>query len=527
MIINEEKLDDIQKNDNNDNQLNNNININNEEEMKKNLIQKEIIDRNYNKDSFIDFCCSRNFYISDLSQLSYNELESIINEYVNIHLKEDYNSNLNLSKLQEEKFKIKNEIDKLNQLKNIKNNLNNKKCFKSEIQCQKIQKSILNDRQITITLRNPKLIETSLFKSDYIIYEVYTDFNKWKVFRRYKNFLWLKEILKKLYPGYVIPPLPSKKIGSRRFEKDFINKRMKFLNYFINDICKNELYKSSDILISFLSTIDNEKFENEMRIYDSLIIPKLLKDYSNLEGKIKIKEENSNFKYENIANYFNLQSQLLEKINFNLKNFYINLNAACMNLDEVRSGFETITEINLKIGMKEEISKTYEKIGIFFKNWRRVLLNQNEIINSNIRIFYKYTNMKYKSYQELIHEREEKRSEYLTELNKLNNKKENFWKDKNINKWEIKNNNDVDYVLLLQNKNYAFSKMCTKDNEKLEILHNQVYFYNYMIEKQLKILIKDNRITFIDNIKEFTKEFYITLNDALNTWTELGNTFND
>ena len=37
--------------------------------------------------------------------------------------------------------------------------------------------------------------------------------------------------------------------------------------------------------------------------------------------------------------------------------------------------------------MKIEVNKTYEELGIFFKNWKRNLFNQNEIIKSRIKDF--------------------------------------------------------------------------------------------------------------------------------------------
>ena len=36
------------------------------------------------------------------------------------------------------------------------------------------------------------------------------------------------------------------------------------------------------------------------------------------------------------------------------------------------------------------------------------------------------------------------------------------------------------------------------------------------------MIININQEKFINNIKSFTKDFYITLNDSLNIWSELG-----
>ena len=36
------------------------------------------------------------------------------------------------------------------------------------------------------------------------------------------------------------------------------------------------------------------------------------------------------------------------------------------------------------------------------------------------------------------------------------------------------------------------------------------------------MIIKLDKDKFINNIKSFAKEFYFTLNDSLNTWSEIG-----
>ena len=62
---------------------------------------------------------------------------------------------------------------------------------------------------------------------NYVNYEVETAAMQWIVRRRYSDFEWLRIVLAKFNPGQVVPPLPNKKIGNRRFEEDFLEKRMK------------------------------------------------------------------------------------------------------------------------------------------------------------------------------------------------------------------------------------------------------------------------------------------------------------
>jgi hypothetical protein len=185
-----------------------------------------------------------------------------------------------------------------------------------------------------------------------VTYEVVTDVTSWCVRRRYSDFEWLRNILHKLFPGHVVPPLPSKKIGSRRFEGDFVEKRMKFLQNFINAICENEHFKSSDAFTAFLSQTDRTMFENKMKEFNNYQAPIYVEDFKTFDGKIQIVDAEENEKYfTNISNYFSLQNQLFERVNYNLKSFYINLNNACVNLEDVQKDFETMHNLNTRVLM--------------------------------------------------------------------------------------------------------------------------------------------------------------------------------
>ena len=82
--------------------------------------------------------------------------------------------------------------------------------------------------------------------------------------RRFSDFEWLRNILCKCFPRLVVPPLPGKKIGNRRFEEDFILKRMMFLQKFIDGIMENESFKTNEGLVAFLSMLDRGQFDSKM-----------------------------------------------------------------------------------------------------------------------------------------------------------------------------------------------------------------------------------------------------------------------
>jgi hypothetical protein len=166
---------------------------------------------------------------------------------------------------EKEKNEQKDNIIELNKDKNDINENNNEKKVVSDIKkeetifdsmikelsCKVLEKSHLNNKDIKVTIRNPKIFGKGF--STHVTYEVFTEPSCWTVRRRYNDFILLKQLLNKYYPRTLIPPLPEKRSGKKRFNGNFIERRMKFLQLFINDIIKDETFKANEALTVFLN----------------------------------------------------------------------------------------------------------------------------------------------------------------------------------------------------------------------------------------------------------------------------------
>ena len=488
--------------------------------LKQEIIKAEILDKNYDKDKFLSFILSKKGHGDDLSKWTLLELNNAIVEFTEgekgVSKKEEAKPQESSDKMTQD---INVDIEKLKICKTKEE----EKVYEKEIICKKLEKTVLNDKEIVVILRNPKASDTTFLQSTYITYEVLTESQQWLVRRRFSDFEWLRTILVKCFPRMVVPPLPGKKIGNRRFEEDFIQKRMMFLQKFINAVLENESFKTSEALIAFLSMIDRGQFDSKMKEMTTYQPSPYAENLKTLTGKLTVIDDEENEKYfVNITNYFRLQGQLFDRLNYNMKNFYENISAACLNLEEVQKDFETLHLLNTKVLMKEEITKTYEELGIFFKNWKRIIFNQNELIKSHVKDFFKYIKMEGIAYTELIQSREIIKGKYKVEYDRVTAKKEKLWATMDLGKWEIIDEfNKVDRVLLLKDKTYAMQKMCTRDTQSLENIHKQLGYANKMNMEELKKLIAINSKRFTDNMKTFSENFYPTLNDGITVWTTL------
>ena len=484
--------------------------------MKQKLIKENILDKHYDKDQFFSYCMRLKPENGDnLKNWTIDELNQTINNFISD--KNQYY--LNTQKEMSQNIQINNNP-------NISKNSNI-----YEVPCGKLEKTILNDKQIKVEIKNPRSIEGGLFTNSYILYDIETTIDNintiWLVQRRYSDFIWLRESLSKFFPREFIPPIPGKKIGGRRFEIDFVSKRMKKLNIFLEKILGNETLKACEALIIFLSVIDRNRFEENKKEINSLVVNPGLDGVKTLEGKILISEdEYSNEKYfVNITNYFYLQNQIYDKLNEDLSAFCKSITQCVENLAGVQKDFELLHLLNARVSMKKEILKTFEIFGIFFKNWKRVLYNQGDVIKKNVKNFFKYVNMEGKAYTELSKSRQSIKDQFESEFKKLMNKKEKLWEKNDISKWEINEDfNRIDRVLLIRDKQYAFSKMCTRETYLVNNMSIMLRYANKKNMDELKKLMTNYQERFIDNVKLFANNFYPTLNDALNVWTEVAAT---
>ena len=396
------------------------------------------------------------------------------------------------------------------------------------IVCLKSEKNKLNDLTILVNVSNPRQINNSLFSTSYVLYDISTPQFNWLVNRRYSDFIWLKDCLKNLFPGDVLPILPKKKIGNRRFEQDFLNKRTQGLQKFLNDIVNNEKYKSTEVLNIFLSCNERNIFEQQMKT----ISPKLLhkqnvQNIQNFEGKNKIinlnfENESDIFSHFNsVSTFLNVHNDLLDNLEKNLSNYKKCMIEACHFLEEAEHNFLELTNILTKVKISEKLSNTYENYEIFFKNWKRVQYNQSCIIRDLIKNFFKDIKNKTAALIENLEKAQNLQDEYSIQKNKLLAKKELLWKQMDISKWDLNQTEQIDSNRLFHDKLYAQDKMCLRETMDLNMKGELLGYYFYHNHINFKFLIDELNNSYVSNINDFSNQIYPSLTDGINVWSDL------
>ena len=511
---------------------------------KQKLLKSEILDNGYDQSEFIEFCMQRKKDGDDLNNWTIEELKNVIKDFItkinHDNLKEKKNKEIIQKESLEEKEKENN--DNNNEIENENQELVIK------IVCKELKKNILNDKKINVNIKNSSLIKSNniLTNNSYILYEMITSNRQkennekinFKVQRKYSDFLQLREILCKFFPYNYIPSLPEKS-QEYLLKKENEQKIISYLNIFINGIISKEDLKAFDATFLFLTILDYDEYKNKIKEI-ALIQPPLnvneLPDFNKLKifsylneddysNEITIDENKNELYFYNIKNYFEIQYNLISQLRTHLKEFNTNFENCTKILEKIEQDFSFLCQLNKKVMMKEKVEKSFKEMGLFFKGWKQLIEKQNLLVKKNINAFYKFCLNEDMEYLYLIKKRENIKNLYINEYRKLDIKKEKMWRYEDIKKWGInyeKNKNfELDNVKLLKDKKYAKKKMLYKETQELEIIKNNFGYINHMNKKELDFFIDNYLSGFKVFIMNFVKEFYPTLNDFINYWSDL------
>jgi len=185
--------------------------------------------------------------------------------------------------------------------------------------------------------------------------------------------------------------------------------------------------------------------------------------------------------------YLDLQKQIFDRINMNLRNFFDNMNKINENLHEMSGSLKVILTLNTKVLLPKIMIKSFETAKIFFENLKKIYDQQNRTIKTYFKDFYKDLILDNQSLTELLEKRNNIKEKYENLKQKISKQEKS---NKNIN--------------------------LEQEEKKLKNIYNQLSYATQMFMKELKkILIKKHSIILFENIKTFNEEFSPSVNDLI------------
>ena len=384
-------------------------------------------------------------------------------------------------------------------------------------ECKQLENTPLSStKNPVITISSPEKKEGSFFIKSYISYLVTTSEINLNVKRRYSDFVWLHQALLDLYPYLFIPPIPKKKIGTDNFSDVFITKRMRYLEKFMNWILDNPVLKNSQLIYDFISIENDDELSKKKIEYQKMDTPMNLVEFHVNGGKMSLsvnKEKEGCF--QKILDNNSNTENLLNNLNSNLKHLKYFFDMFILKLGEVQKNWEILLANSTKNFEDINISNTYEKMGKLFANWGESLKKQNDLVFIELREYFKYVKNNFRDMRSNINYVDSVRNEYYRTARYLMNKKEDLFRSKDVQRWEMDPNEKTNVNSLLDNKLSALFKMCVKDTDRAVQRRTYYgYYLNQFIEEYERVrklngrLYKKNLNNFCKKLNDIITEFH-------------------
>ena len=122
-------------------------------------------------------------------------------------------------------------------------------------------------------------------------------------------------------------------------------------------------------------------------------------------------------------------------------------------------------------------------------SWYEIEKRQSLFLNVQLREYFRYIKNEYHSLEELVYRVENTKNNFYKENANLMNKKNSLFEDGDTSYWELEEQNDVmNNLELLKNKELAFSKMLPEETKKVLGYRNFYAFYlNSVIDEYNRI----------------------------------------
>lgn len=128
-----------------------------------------------------------------------------------------------------------------------------------------------------------------------------------------------------------------------------------------------------------------------------------------------------------------------------------------------------------------------------FKTWAITEEDLKETFKDHVHFLYSYTKKEIRPLNGIIKQTENYYNFYVKNSYKLKETKEKLWKTRDIKKWDLEESGILKEILI-NDKDLAFSLMCSKESAKLKELRNFYAFFNSECLKETNRVLKDSHI---------------------------------
>ena len=232
--------------------------------------------------------------------------------------------------------------------------------------------------------------------------------------------------------------------------------------------------------------------------------------------------------FQNIKDNAIINEELLQKITKGYKALMVLLQQTSDKMKEISELWKTIHLKSVKFYDSYNTSQSYNIMSKLMFDWSEQQKQQLNIINVKVREYFRYIKNEYHSISDLAAKVDANQSIYNKAFEKLITTKENLFKQQDLLQWGLSAQDMDNKLMLLKNKEYAFSKMLPKETKKVNKFKNFYGCYlNSIIDEFERIRElngkrhKDNVNLFLTQLSSCITDFHVSLADRMVEFREM------
>ena len=347
-----------------------------EPDKKREIIQREIIDKKYDINEFEDFLKKETGLEEiNMSTWTLENIEKYVKEF------QELQSNIiNINTTKPELINIDYSKKKVDQEKNGKEISND--LIKTKI----LPRSKLTEIQnLNIEITKYSKSTIGLFFTEYILTIEVKELES-KVERTFSDFTWLKKTLEIFYPTAYIPPIPKIPFFHKTTD-EYLKKKLRYFNQFLISLSQNILIRSTPIFFNFLSLNENELYNYKDRLKNE-VPPTTIKKYMTLDGNVNIETGKGKDDYaEKIKNSILQKNTPFQDLNKAFKELIIQFGIFSEKMNNLSTCFSKLAKVFNDNNKVKYILNNYKNIT---QTWSEGYLKQKEIFQIQFKEFFKF-----------------------------------------------------------------------------------------------------------------------------------------
>ncbi len=336
-------------------------------------------------------------------------------------------------------------------------------------------------------------------KSKYVVYVISTQPRGLQAEHRYSDFVSLRDQLQRLYPGYVVPPLPKKKIG-KKLDAIFLNKRKIKLQQFLNDLLKHPMLRATELFFQFL-TLPAKDWDAKVKELIKAPGPKDPKECRTLDkvAKVEVTKASEAYCVEMFGDIATLKGQYKEyyhhphQIRLRLINKAIvgQLEKLSESMDKASAVYAKICSVYSSLNEKG-LANVFANLGESHQRLHQLYDMGKDNFRESFVSFNQFYQRELDAMGELAASQKTAREQLQAFEVKLRKKKEVKFELKNTSSWELDPACGVSSDTLFKNKAVAFQEMFaneTKEASRMRLVCG--YFTNKLTEEFVRVSKKN------------------------------------